>query len=69
MRIGLFIITAFWFFPVSAQTLRIMGSDDGFLPFYYGNNLSMGILIEVINDFTLETGIEAEFRPMARKRQ
>ena len=69
MRVVLFIIMSFWFFPVSSQTLQIMGSDEGFLPFYYGNNLNKGILVEVINDFTLETGIAADFRPMARKRQ
>ena len=69
MRIALFIITAFWFFPVSSQTLQIMGSDEGFLPFYYGTDLNQGILVEVINDFTLATGIAADFRPMARKRQ
>ncbi len=68
MRIGLLIIAAFWCLPVSSQTLQIMGSDQGFLPFYYGNNLDKGILVEVINEFTMETGIEAGFRPMARKR-
>lgn len=69
MRIGLLIIAAFWFLPVSSQTLQIMGSDEGFLPFYYGNNLNKGILVEVINEFTLEAGIAADFRPMPRKRQ
>ncbi|MEP1215095.1 MAG: polar amino acid ABC transporter substrate-binding protein [Marinobacter sp.] len=69
MRIGLLIIVAFWFLPVSSQTLQIMGSDEGFLPFYYGNNLNKGILVEVINEFTLETGIAADFRLMPRKRQ
>ncbi|SFR42551.1 hypothetical protein SAMN05216203_0192 [Marinobacter daqiaonensis] len=69
MRTGLLIIAAFWFLPVSSQTLQIMGSDEGFLPFYYGKNLNKGILIEVINDFTLETGIAADFRPLPRKRQ
>ncbi|HAX11044.1 MULTISPECIES: substrate-binding periplasmic protein [Marinobacter] len=69
MRVVLFIITAFWFFPVSSQTLQIMGSDEGFLPFYYGKGLSEGVLVEVIKDFSMETGIEADFRPMARKRQ
>ncbi|MDL0432862.1 transporter substrate-binding domain-containing protein [Marinobacter sp. TBZ242] len=69
MRIGLLFIAAFWFLPVSSQTLQIMGSDEGFLPFYYGNNLNKGILVEVINEFTLKTGIAADFRPMPRKRQ
>lgn len=69
MRIGLLIIAAFWFLPVSSQTLQIMGSDEGFLPFYYGDNLNKGILVEVINEFTLEAGIAADFRPMPRKRQ
>ncbi len=68
MKIGLLIIAALWVFPVSSQTLQIMGSDQGFLPFYYGNNLNKGVLVEVINEFTMETGIEAGFRPMARKR-
>lgn len=68
MRICLLIIIAFWFLPVSSQTLRIMGADEGFLPFYYGNNLDKGIFAEVINEFALEAGITAEFRPMARKR-
>lgn len=68
MRIVLLIISAFWFLPVSSQTLQIMGSDQGFLPFYYGDNLNKGILVEVINEFTVETGIAADFRPMARKR-
>lgn len=68
MRIGLLIIAAFWFLPVSSQTLQIMGADQGFLPFYYGNNLNKGILVEVINEFSMETGIAADFRPMARKR-
>jgi len=68
MRIALLIISAFWFLPASSQTLQIMGSDQGFLPFYYGDNLNNGILVEVINEFTMETGIAADFRPMARKR-
>lgn len=69
MRIALLIIAAFWFLPASSQTLQIMGSGEGFLPFYYGNNLNKGVLVEVINEFTIETGIAADFRPMARKRQ
>ena len=68
MRAVLFIIMAFWFLPVSSQTLKIMGSDESFLPFYYGNDLSEGILVEVINEFSLEAGITAGFRPMPRKR-
>jgi|TARA_R100001480_G_scaffold14678_2_gene23552 ABC-type amino acid transport substrate-binding protein len=46
-----------------------MGSDEGFLPFYYGDTLNKGILVEAINEFTLEAGIAADFRPMPRKRQ
>ena len=69
MRVGLLIIVAFWCLPVSSQTLEIMGSDEGFLPFYYGDNLNKGILVDVINEFTLGTGIAADFRPMPRKRQ
>jgi polar amino acid transport system substrate-binding protein len=69
MRIGLLIIAVFWSLPGSSQTLQIMGSDEGFLPFYYGENLRKGILVEVMNDFTLEAGITAGFRPMPRKRQ
>lgn len=69
MRLGLLTIAAFWCLPVFPQSLQIMGSDEGFFPFYYGNNLNKGILVEVMNDFTAETGIAAEFRPMARKRQ
>ncbi|GGE55131.1 hypothetical protein GCM10011533_04510 [Streptosporangium jomthongense] len=69
MRIGLLIILAFWFLPVSSQTLRVMGADEGFLPFYYGTGLDKGVFVEVINEFALETGITASFRPMARKRQ
>ncbi|WP_223807839.1 substrate-binding periplasmic protein [Marinobacter sp. R17] len=63
------IIAAFWSLPGSSQTLQIMGSDEGFLPFYYGKHLNKGILVEVIKEFTLETGIAAEFRPTPRKRQ
>ena len=69
MRIGLLIIVAFWSFSVSSQTLEIMGSDEGFLPFYYGDNLNKGILVEMVNEFALEAGIAAGFRPMPRKRQ
>lgn len=69
MRVVLFIIMAFWLLPASSQTLKIMGSDEGFLPFYYGNDLNEGILVEVINEFTLQTGVAADFLPMARKRQ
>ncbi|MAB50135.1 MULTISPECIES: polar amino acid ABC transporter substrate-binding protein [unclassified Marinobacter] len=69
MRIGLLIIVVFWSLPVSSQTLEIMGSDEGFLPFYYGDTLNKGILVEAINEFTLEAGIAADFRPMPRKRQ
>ncbi len=69
MRVGLLIIVAFWCLPVSSQTLEIMGSDEGFLPFYYGDTLNKGILVEAINEFTLEAGIAADFRPMPRKRQ
>lgn len=69
MRIGLLIIAAFWCLPVSSQTLEVMGSNEGFLPFYYGDNLNKGILVEMINEFTLEAGIAADFRPMPRKRQ
>ncbi|PPI83233.1 polar amino acid ABC transporter substrate-binding protein [Marinobacter maroccanus] len=69
MRAVLFIIMAFWLLPASSQTLKIMGSDESFLPFYYGNNLNEGILVEVINEFTKQTGIAADFLPMARKRQ
>ncbi|MGC8120196.1 substrate-binding periplasmic protein [Marinobacter sp. VGCF2001] len=69
MRVALFTIMAFWFLPVSSQTLQIMGSDDSFLPFYYGHNLNQGIFVEAIRDFTTETGIAADFLPMARKRQ
>ncbi|WP_114333150.1 substrate-binding periplasmic protein [Marinobacter litoralis] len=69
MRIGLLFILALWTLPVSSQTLRIMGADDGFLPFYYGKTLDKGIFVEVINEFSLETGIASEFRLMARKRQ
>ncbi|MDK8465380.1 polar amino acid ABC transporter substrate-binding protein [Marinobacter sp. SS13-12] len=69
MRIGLLIIAAFWCLPASSQTLQIMGSDEGFLPFYYGNSLNKGILVEVINEFSLEAGIAADFLPLPRKRQ
>lgn len=68
MRICLLIILAFWFLPVSSETLRIMGADEGFLPFYYSDNLDKGIFAELINEFALEAGITAEFRPMARQR-
>ncbi|QBM17730.1 hypothetical protein MARI_18510 [Marinobacter sp. JH2] len=68
MRIGLLFILALWILPVSSQTLRIMGADDGFLPFYYGKNLNKGIFVEVMNEFALEAGINTHFRPMARKR-
>ena len=68
MRIGLLIIAVLWSLPVSSQTLQIMGSGQGFLPFYYGDNLDKGILVEVIKEFSTETGIAAHFRPMARKR-
>lgn len=66
MRICLLIIIAFWFLPVSSQTLRIMGADEGFLPFYYGENLNKGIFAEVIKEFALEAGITAELRPIAQ---
>jgi len=69
MRIGLLIIAVCWAFPVSSQTLQVMGSDEGFLPFYYGDNLDKGILVEVINEFSLEAGIAVGFRPMPRNRQ
>ena len=69
MRIGLLIIAVFWFGPVSSQTLQVMGSNEGFLPFYYGENLNEGILVEVINEFSVEAGITAGFRPITRKRQ
>ena len=69
MRLGLLTVAAFWCLPVFPQSLQIMGSDEGFFPFYYGNNLNKGILVEVMNEFTVETGIAAEFRPMARNRQ
>lgn len=69
MRICLLIILAFWFLPVSSQTLQVMGADEGFLPFYYGSNLNKGIFAEVINEFALEASITAGIRPMARKRQ
>ncbi|PVY76437.1 hypothetical protein C8D92_105190 [Tamilnaduibacter salinus] len=69
MRIGLLIIAAFWFVPASSQTLQIMGSHETFLPFYYGDDLNKGVLVEVINEFTKETGIASDFRPAARKRQ
>ena len=69
MRLAVLIIVAFWCLPGSAQTLQILGSDEGFLPFYYGETLDKGILVEVISEFTLATGIAAEFRPMPRQRQ
>ncbi|MDX1560954.1 MAG: transporter substrate-binding domain-containing protein [Marinobacter sp.] len=69
MRIGLMIIAVLWCLPVSSQTLQIMGSDEGFIPFYYGSNLNKGILVDVIGDFTEQTGIEADFVPMPRNRQ
>ena len=69
MRVVLSFVMAFWLLPVYSQTLQIMGSDEGFMPFYYGSDLKEGILVEVINDFTTETGISADFLPMARKRQ
>ncbi|WP_247065268.1 transporter substrate-binding domain-containing protein [Marinobacter sp. S0848L] len=69
MRLGLLIILALWTLPAASQTLRIMGADDGFLPFYYGKNLDNGIFVQVMNEFALEAGITAHFRPMARKRQ
>lgn len=69
MRIALLLIAAFWCLPVSSQSLEIMGSDEGFLPFYYGNSLDKGILVEVMNEFTLQTGIAADFQPTPRKRQ
>lgn len=69
MRVSLLILAALWFTPVSSQTLQIMGSSEGFLPFYYGHSLDKGILAEVIQEFSGETGIAARFRPMPRKRQ
>lgn len=69
MRMGLLIVLTFWFLPASSQTLDIMGSNEGFMPFYYGDNLNKGVLVEVINELTLKTGIAANFRPMPRKRQ
>ncbi|TGN39208.1 transporter substrate-binding domain-containing protein [Marinobacter confluentis] len=69
MRVALLIITAFWLLPASSQTLKIMGSDEGFLPFYYGNSLNKGILVEVMDEFTQKTGIPTDFLPTPRKRQ
>ena len=69
MRIALLLIAAFWCLPVSSQSLEIMGSDEGFLPFYYGNSLDKGILVAVMNEFTVQTGIAADFQPTPRKRQ
>ncbi|WP_336366424.1 substrate-binding periplasmic protein [Marinobacter sp. C2H3] len=69
MRISLLIIGALWSVSAWCQTLQIMGSDEGFIPFYYGHNLSEGILVEVIHEFTRETGIAGRFRPVPRKRQ
>ncbi|MHA7854823.1 substrate-binding periplasmic protein [Marinobacter shengliensis] len=69
IRIGLLIIALFWALPASTQTLQVMGSDEGFLPFYYGDNLDKGILVEVINNFGLEAGIAVAFHPMPRNRQ
>ncbi|MEC7376726.1 MAG: polar amino acid ABC transporter substrate-binding protein, partial [Pseudomonadota bacterium] len=46
-----------------------MGSGEGFLPYYYGHSLDKGILVEPIHEFSRETGIAADFRPMPRKRQ
>jgi ABC-type amino acid transport substrate-binding protein len=69
MRIGLLIVVAFWFLPASAETLQVMGADEGFVPYYYGKNLNKGIFVEVIHELALEAGITAKFHPMARKRQ
>lgn len=69
MRVGLLILAVFCSLPVSSQTLQIMGSGEGFLPFYYGHSLDKGILVEVINEFSRASGIKADFRPMPRKRQ
>lgn len=69
MRIGLLIIAVFWALPALSQTLQVMGSDEGFLPFYYGDNLDKGVLVEVINEFSLAAGIAVDFRPMPRNRQ
>lgn len=69
MRIGLLVVAALWSLSASSQTLQIMGSDEGFLPFYYGSNLDKGILVEVIHEFSEATGVAAGFRPMPRNRQ
>ncbi|MEP3562108.1 MAG: polar amino acid ABC transporter substrate-binding protein, partial [Marinobacter sp.] len=63
------IILALWTLSAASQSLRIMGADDGFLPFYYGKDLNKGIFVEAMNEFASKTGISAEFRVMARKRQ
>ncbi|WP_227664642.1 substrate-binding periplasmic protein [Marinobacter litoralis] len=63
------IMLALWTLSAASQSLRIMGADDGFLPYYYGKDLNKGIFVEAMNEFASETGIPAEFRVMARKRQ
>ena len=68
MRVGLLLIAVFWCVPASSQTLKILGSDQGFLPYYYGDELNKGVLVEVVDEFARATGIQADFRPMARKR-
>lgn len=54
--------------PVMAETLAVVGDEEGLVPYYYGPELTRGLLVDVLDDFAQSTGIDAHFHASTTRR-
>lgn len=54
---------------LAADSLVVIGNHNGVLPYYYGESLEKGLLVEVIKTFSNETGFDSHFQPSPVNRQ
>lgn len=54
---------------LAADSLIVIGNHHGVLPYYYGEQLEKGLLVDVVQEFSAATGIEGRFQPSPPNRQ
>ncbi|MHA7879630.1 MAG: substrate-binding periplasmic protein [Saccharospirillum sp.] len=52
----------------AADSLVIVGNQQGLLPYYYGDNLDRGFLVAIVREFSAATGIDSRFQPSPSNR-
>ena len=53
---------------LSADSLVVIGNHNGVVPYYYGESLEKGLLVDVVREFSAATGIESRFQPSPASR-